>query len=379
MRGRIKKSRSITHICIIIAIFVIGRINGWSMKKHVIQRKLSKILSCLMVVALYGCGSQTYIQTITLADRNNKDITTEWSDGKLWAYQSDDDYAIGMALSSAKDDIGLKQLNLIVENKTDEPLVFDPHAISVIMENSESVEARYTIEYPIRQNLDMSLYGGGENIYQLSKMAERGDSIEQIGYLKKNTIYPGNGIIGYSNFLIKGSDTGIMHVVVPIGERIFEFQWYAGAEFAPAYTYVSPNDISIIDYSGDIKQEKEGDKVWACRNDGNFAIKAALCTSQYDKNNCQLNIQVKNLKGEGVVFDPNKIEANFVSGTIVNEPNTYGFCSTKNVGQTSAPQDVIGYMNVQRLRGNGILVINIPVGDATYTFQWHVGDIKSYR
>ena len=158
------------------------------------------VLALFGAVALSSCSSQSFMQTITLSDVE-KDLSTEWSDGKLWAYKSDNDYAIGLAISSAKDDIGLKQLSLIVENKTGEPLVFDPHAILIFMESPEKAEARYTIEYPTRQNLNMSLYDSGENIYQLSKMLERGDSIKQIGYLKKNTIYPGNGIIGYSNFL----------------------------------------------------------------------------------------------------------------------------------------------------------------------------------
>ena len=332
------------------------------------------VLALFGAVALSSCSSQSFMQTITLSDVE-KDLSTEWSDGKLWAYKSDNDYAIGLAISSAKDDIGLKQLSLIVENKTGEPLVFDPHAILIFMESPEKAEARYTIEYPTRQNLNMSLYDSGENIYQLSKMLERGDSIKQIGYLKKNTIYPGNGIIGYSNFLIKSTDTGIMHVVVPVGDREFAFQWYAGAEFAPAYTYVSPKDVSIIDYSGDIKQELSDDKMWACLNDGNYDIKAALCTSQYDNGNYQLNVKIKGLNGRDIDFNPNKIEADFVSGTIVDELETYGFCSTKNAGHArhDGGKDVIGFMNIERRGGNGILAVNVPIGGNIYTFQWHVG------
>ena len=52
--------------------------------------------------------------------------------------------------------------------------------------------------------------------------------LKQIGYLKKNTIYAGEGIIGYLNFDLKRTTPGELTINVPVGDNTYEFRWYAG-------------------------------------------------------------------------------------------------------------------------------------------------------
>lgn len=164
------------------------------------MKKLKLILSVIALTLI--CSNCTTISTITLLDDN--EYETEWNDGKLWAYETDKDYMLGIAINPAKDHPGVFQINLIVQNNTDKTLTFDPDRISVQLAQGAKSNSLAIYEYPLTTNVGMAAYDMGENIYQLSKMPD----LKQIGYLQKNTIYAGEGIIGYLNFDLKRTTPG---------------------------------------------------------------------------------------------------------------------------------------------------------------------------
>ena len=73
----------------------------------------------------------------------------------------------------------------------------------------------------------MAKYLENENIYLLTKISNKGNQIKQIGYLKKNTIYSKQGIIGYLNLEQKRfENNAVMSIEIPIDNDVFNFNWY---------------------------------------------------------------------------------------------------------------------------------------------------------
>ena len=60
-------------------------------------------------------------------------------------------------------------------------------------------------------------------IITLSKLMADDCNTKSQGYLKKNTIHPGEGIVGYIN--IKRKRGTSMTVNIPIDEHVFSFDW----------------------------------------------------------------------------------------------------------------------------------------------------------
>ena len=67
------------------------------------MKKLRLILSAIALTLICSnCSTTSTISTITLLDDDNE-YETEWNDGKLWAYKTDNDYMLGIAINPAKD------------------------------------------------------------------------------------------------------------------------------------------------------------------------------------------------------------------------------------------------------------------------------------
>ena len=177
---------------------------------------LVAFLSVLFVLFMSGCSSK---RIVSLLDYGNE-CETEWSDGKLWAFKSTEDNMVGIAINPAKDHIGVYQMNLIIKNTTSKSIVFDPADISVLYAAGIKSKRLDTYEYPFTPNMGMAVYDEGENIYLLSKMSDKGEDLKQIGYLKKITVYGGEGIIGYRNFKL-GTGTGVLAINIPVGNSVY--------------------------------------------------------------------------------------------------------------------------------------------------------------
>ena len=228
---------------------------------------LKKLLCIVAFVSLMmSCKSQMEISLLEY----DSDVFTEWVDGKLWAYKSDENNTVGMTVYPEKDDYGkYYQISLFIMNNDDKPIVFDPAMVSAKLAFGKDVKKLnvYTNEeyqkmVTRKQRRDMILYGvaaglnagsaGYSTTYvngyayttynpsvaslasmtvanQLSSMQDAMEyekRIKQIGYLKKNTIYPNQGLSGYMN--IKSEGKGVIVIEIPVGGGIYNFQWNVG-------------------------------------------------------------------------------------------------------------------------------------------------------
>ena len=185
---------------------------------------MKKIFTKTLILLTLFFASCSTSSMITLMD---SDAETEWNDGKLWAFKSNDNYMVAMTINTSKDDYGTYQLDLIVENLTDTSIVFDPSLIVVKIGSGPKIQQLATYEYPARKNANMAKYLENENIYLLTKISNKGNQIKQIGYLKKNTIYSKQGIIGYLNLEQKRfENNAVMSIEIPIDNDVFNFNWY---------------------------------------------------------------------------------------------------------------------------------------------------------
>lgn len=337
-----------------------------TMKKPIFVIFLLSIIICMSL--MYSCSSSKNIAmntTITMLNYNN-DYVTEWNDGKFWAYKNDKDYMIGITISKAKDHFGVFQMNLIVKNKTDGSLIFDPAGISVELVTSGGSEQLGLYEYPFVPNIDMATYDKGENIYLLSKMADRGENFKQIGYLRKNTVYEDQGIMGYLNFDLGESGTGMLNVDIPVGDKICHSEWYIGKEPIMPVVYKTTGRISIVDHHDAFEKAWKDGVLWVYKKTRDYVVGLALCASDENEHDYQLNLAITSFDGHLVRFNPADITVTLVSGTDVNQPLSFEFSY-----QNQDAQNGIGY--IKRSKGDaGIIKVDVPIGNEIHTFQWSI-------
>lgn len=128
--------------------------------KMCVVKILDVFLLCVLMVS---CKSQMEISLLEY----NSDVYTEWVDGKLWAYKSDENNTVGMTVYPEKDDYGkYYQISLFIMNTTDRPIIFDPADVSAKLAlgtNIKKLEVYTNEEYQKmvtrKQRRDMILYG----------------------------------------------------------------------------------------------------------------------------------------------------------------------------------------------------------------------------
>lgn len=322
-------------------------------------------LSVILALLVCSCSSK---KSITLLDYGNE-CETEWNDGKLWAYKVDGDYMVGISIDKAKDAPDVFQANILVKNNTGNSIVFDPSGISVLIANGAKKKNLDKYDYLYRKNINMATYSQGENIYLLSKISDTSNEFDLIGYLKRNTIYKGKGIIGYLNFDLGRYDDGILAIVIPIGDKSYGFQWHIGKLEDREKVFVSPDNIDIVDYSNEIEKKRIDDVLWACRNTGNSEISAALCTSPEDRFNYQLKLSAKSLIGHKVEIDADSILAVLAEGKDIVRLRAEKSYSYRENGVLHT----IVYIE-RSWRDKGVLKVDIPVDEKKYTFQWNISN-----
>lgn len=208
---------------------------------------------------------------------NDSTVLTEYNDGLLWAYQQKDDLVVGMTNYVDKSDYGTHyQILIFIKNLGEESVLFDPSLVTSSLKNnySDTLEMKvYTYELFMkkvknRQAWAMALtglaagmnagsagyqttyttsYGAGRIPYTqihttynyaaaaaantaastqmmtLSKMMSDDKNTISQGYLKKTTIHPDEGIVGYMN--IKYMKGELMTVNIPVEGQVFTFDW----------------------------------------------------------------------------------------------------------------------------------------------------------
>lgn len=84
------------------------------------------IVICLLMIQ----SLPIYAQTIIKAD-NDTTKMTEYTDGRLWAYQQTSDFIVGMTNYEERDNYGkYYQIVIFIKNLGDKPATFDPGCVS---------------------------------------------------------------------------------------------------------------------------------------------------------------------------------------------------------------------------------------------------------
>lgn len=234
------------------------------------KRKILYIITCLLVSII--CNAQTFIQI-----EGDTTVTTEYNDGKLWAYRDMGDFVVGLCICETKDDYGkYYQINIFIFNHGEKAVTFIPENVKARMTAKTGdtlqmvVYTNETFQKKIKrsQAWAMALYGFSAGLnagmagystsystsyssngyayttatyhydanaayqanmaaqYQmmtLGKMMENDKKVREQGYLKKTTIHPGESIVGYMN--IKRKKGGILTVEIPVGKDAYLFDW----------------------------------------------------------------------------------------------------------------------------------------------------------
>lgn len=201
----------------------------------------------------------------------------EYHDGKQWVYRNIDSITVGMANEEIKDDYGkYYQVGLFISNNQDSTLTFNPEEVfaDLLSNKGDTISLEvYTNEKfqeKIKKNQawTMALYSfsagfnaasaGYKTTYSTSyspngyaytsinrsydanaayqanmtanmQLQMLGDkmkndrAVREQGYLKLNSIHPGDAIIGYMN--IKHKKGKRLLVSINIGERTFSYLW----------------------------------------------------------------------------------------------------------------------------------------------------------
>ena len=225
----------------------------------------------LFIVLSINVNAQKY-----LAAENDTTTLTEYNDGRIWAYRQIGDFVVGMTNYVDNDGYGKNyQIQIFIKNLSAYAVTFNPELVSSTIYNKcgdttkmkvYSYE-RYMKKVKNQQAWAMALTGfatgmnagmaGYQTTYTTSSpghtpytqvsttynysaasaanlaastqimklgmiMSDDKKTISQ-GYLKKTTIHPNEGIIGYMN--IKHRKGRRMMVNIPIGFQVFSFEW----------------------------------------------------------------------------------------------------------------------------------------------------------
>ena len=230
-----------------------------------------------ILIALFSCLAYTVsAQEIIVAD-NDTTVLTEYHDGLLWAYRHIGDYVVGMTNYEQKDSYGkYYQIAIFIKNLGNESTTFDPEGITsdLYRKSGDTLALEvYTYDEYMRkiknaqaasmlilgfssglnagmagyQTTYTTTYGAGYMPYThvsttynasaaaagnmaattqmltLGKLMSDDRNTKSQGYLKKNTIHPNEGIIGYMNIRRKKGQS--MTVNIPVGESVCSFNW----------------------------------------------------------------------------------------------------------------------------------------------------------
>lgn len=230
----------------------------------------------LLMAFLLGITFSAEVQNYVIAE-NDTTVLTEYNDGRLWAYKQYGDYVVGMTTYLDKDDYGKNyQIVIFIKNLGETSALFDPSLVTSMLTNKygerEDLKVytyeRYMKKVKNQQAWSMALMGfsagmnagmaGYQTTYtttygaagvpytqahttynyaaasaanmtattqmmSLSKMMSDDKKTISQGYLKKNTINPDEGILGYMN--IKYNKGNVMTVRIPVGDYIYSFDW----------------------------------------------------------------------------------------------------------------------------------------------------------
>ena len=212
-----------------------------------------------------------------IIEENDTTTMTEYNDGNLWVYRQLGDYVVGVTNNRSSDDYGnYYQLTIFIKNLGNSNVTFAPELVTSTLYN-KYYEVRklkvYTYERYMKkvrrtQGWAMALAGFSSGLnagmagYQttytttyganmmpytqvhttynhaaaaaantasqtqmmmLGQMMADDIKTKSQGYIRKTTIHPDEGIIGYMN--IKRKKGKKMTVIIPLEDYVFSFDW----------------------------------------------------------------------------------------------------------------------------------------------------------
>lgn len=230
-----------------------------------------------LLLAVFLVSSCISWAQIFIKEPKDSTAYVEFNDGRQWVYRQIDGLTVGMANEEFKDNYGkYYQVGFFISNNRDLPLTFNPEEVfaELLSNKGDTVplEVYTNEEYQKKikraQNWAMALYGlsAGLNAasagysttyttsyspygyaytstsrtydanaaYQanmstsmqlqtLGNMMDNDRAVREQGYLKLNTVRPGDAIVGYMN--IKHKKGKALLVKLNIGENEFSYLW----------------------------------------------------------------------------------------------------------------------------------------------------------
>lgn len=230
------------------------------------MKKLLTILFCL-----YGYTFMANAQTLMKPD-NDSTFVTEFRDDNEFGIIARDSVIVGVSCNTLKDDYGsYYQLNILIQNLADSSFVFEPADVkanlvtkwdeyeemkvytaqslqkkirnaqmwtAIAMGLSAGLNAAsagystsyvsspyggYTVQTYNAGNAAMANMFATNQMILMGKQMENDRKVRDEGYLKKNTIRPGEGIYGY--MLVKKQKGKKMDVTIPIKGKEYAYSW----------------------------------------------------------------------------------------------------------------------------------------------------------
>ncbi|ERK38173.1 hypothetical protein HMPREF9135_1018 [Segatella baroniae F0067] len=234
------------------------------------KKQLLLLLLCLQVVTVCGQEFEAIVSP-------NSTYFTEFRDDDEWTFIGKDGLIVATNVQKLKTNYGsFYQLNVMVKNLSGRNLNFDPSSIRAYLFKKSPVDSialdiynhkDFQKKIQGKQSVDMILtslagginaamagyqtihgtvYSGGNfstftgttynsgaayaaqmatnnQLMMMGAQMEKDRKVFSQGYLKKNTIHDGEGIIGYMN--IKKKKGKVINIIIPINDTNFLFKW----------------------------------------------------------------------------------------------------------------------------------------------------------
>lgn len=229
---------------------------------------MKKLLVFIVILFVFVAASS---QTL-MKPENDSTFVTEYRDDNEFGIIAKDSIIVGVSCNTMKDDYGsYYQLNILIQNLTDNSFVFEPADVkanlvtkweeyeemrvytaqslqkkirnaqmwtSVFLGLSAGLNAAsagystsyvsspyggYTVQTYNAGNAAMANMLATNQMILMGKQMENDRKVRDEGYLKKNTVKPGEGIYGY--MLVKRQKGKEMTVLIPVNGKEFSYTW----------------------------------------------------------------------------------------------------------------------------------------------------------
>lgn len=229
---------------------------------------MKKLLVFVVILFVFVAASS---QTL-MKPENDSTFVTEYRDDNEFGFIAKDSIIVGVSCNTMKDDYGsYYQLNILIQNLTDNSFVFEPADVkanlvtkweeyeemrvytaqslqkkirnaqmwtSVFLGLSAGLNAAsagystsyvsspyggYTVQTYNAGNAAMANMLATNQMILMGKQMENDRKVRDEGYLKKNTVKPGEGIYGY--MLVKRQKGKAMTVLIPVNGKEFSYTW----------------------------------------------------------------------------------------------------------------------------------------------------------